>query len=175
MPVQTDHLADEIKEITTGLNVVRADLAGFKASVETELKYIHATANSLVKLLTRATIAILAGAAGIIWSSSALNSEVKYQGIRIDKVDQRLDKVDQRLDKVDQRLDKVDGRLGELSSEVKQQGLRLEKIEGRLDQLSAEVKQHGVGLNKVDQRFDKVDQQFGQVLQRLDQLVPKAK
>jgi tetrahydromethanopterin S-methyltransferase subunit G len=144
MPVQTDHLADEIKEITTGLNALRADVAGFKGSVDTELKYIHAAANSLVKVLTSAAIAILAGAAGVIWSSSALNSEVKYQGIRFEKVEHRLDE--------------VDGRLDQLSSEVKQQGVRLEKVEQRLDQ-----------------RFDKVDQQLGQVLQRLDQVVPKAK
>lgn len=172
MPVQTDHLADEIKEIATGLVDLRTDLAGFKGSVETELKYIHAAANSLVKVLTGATIAILAGAIGVIWSSSALNSEVKYQGVRIDKAEQRFDK--------------VDGRLDQLSSEVKQQGIRLDKVDGRLDQLSSEVKQQGVRLDKVEQRldkvdqrleqrFDKVDQQFGQILQRLDQVVPKAK
>ena len=28
MPVQTDHLADEIKDITTGLADLRTDLAG---------------------------------------------------------------------------------------------------------------------------------------------------
>jgi predicted nucleic acid-binding Zn-ribbon protein len=165
MPVQTDHLADEIKEIATGLVDLRTDLAGFKGSVETELKYIHAATNSLVKVLTGATIAILAGAVGVIWSSSALNSEVKYQGVRIDKVEQRFDK--------------VDGRLDQLSSEVKQQGIRLDKVDGRLDQLNSEVKQQGVRLENVEQRleqrFDKVDQQFGQILQRLDQVVPKAK
>ena len=88
-----------------------------------------------MRVLTTATIAILAGAAGIIWNASVFNYEVKQHGIRIDQLSSEVKQQGVRLDKVDQRFDKVDGRLDQLSSEVKQQGVRLDKVNQRLDKV----------------------------------------
>jgi hypothetical protein len=44
-------------------------------------------------------LVILVGASiGVTWNASALNSEVKHQGQRLEKVEARLDAIDRKLD-----------------------------------------------------------------------------
>jgi predicted nucleic acid-binding Zn-ribbon protein len=111
MPVQTDHLADEIKDLTASVIGLRTEFAGFKGSVETELQLTR----TLGKFVAGFLVAIVASAFGLTWQAGALNAEVKLNAIQLEKrmdkleakVDQRFGQIEQQLGQIVQRLDQV--------------------------------------------------------------------
>jgi archaellum component FlaC len=119
MPVLTDQLAEEIKGLTTSVNGLRTDFAGFKASTETQLKTIVGIGRWVAASFAGGVLTIAVGAAGVIWAASALHSKVEQQGVRLDKVEQRLDKVDQQLGQVNQQLGQIIQRLDQVAPKTK--------------------------------------------------------
>jgi len=117
MPVQTDHLADEIKDLAASVNGLRADFAGFKRSVEKELQLTR----TLGKFVAGFLVAIVASAFGLAWQAGALSAEVKLNAVQLEK---RMDKLEARFDKleakVDQRFGQVDQQLGQIIQRLDQ-------------------------------------------------------
>jgi hypothetical protein len=92
MPVLTDTLAEDIKGLTASMHTLREDFAGFKA----DMRLVRWVGTFFAGILV-----VLVGAAiTLSWGASALNSEVKQQGVRLDKVEGKLDLILQRLDQV---------------------------------------------------------------------------
>jgi len=140
VPVQTDHLADEIKGLTDSVNDLRADFAGFKGSVEKELQLTRTLGKWILAAFTSIAIVALTGAGGLIWSAAVLSNEVKHQSVRLDKIELRLDKMDQRLDKMDQRFDRLDQQVIQLDKRMDKTDAKLDLILQRLDQAAAKAK-----------------------------------
>ncbi len=136
MPVLTDQLAEEIKDLTTSVNGLRTDFAGFKASVDTQLAFVKWVGT----VFTAVLIMIVTGTGGLIWSASALHSKVEQQDGRLDKIEGRLEKIEQQ----DGRLDKIEGRL----EKIDQQFGRFDKIEQQLGQLILNVDRIAIPKNK---------------------------
>jgi hypothetical protein len=104
MPVLTDSLAEDITGLTASIHALREDFAGWKGSIETELNLIRTLGKWILAAFTSIAIVALTGAGGLIWCAATLSSEVKHQGVRIDKLEAKLD---QRLDVMLQRLEQV--------------------------------------------------------------------
>jgi hypothetical protein len=87
MPVQTDHLADDIKELTLSVNGLKTAFASFRGSVETQfalLKWIGVFFASVL-------VAVVGGAVAVSWTASSVVSEIKQQGVRLEKIERQLD------------------------------------------------------------------------------------
>jgi hypothetical protein len=110
MPTPTDEkLAlgiDEVKEDLANFRVevverfgaVEKDLAGFRSGVETELRIIRKLGTWLLGGVFGVVAALVTGAATIGWAASAVVSEVKNQGQRMDKLEGRLDAMGKQLE-----------------------------------------------------------------------------
>ena len=121
---ESDHrLADEVKGLAASVNDLRSDFRVFERSVEKELKIIR----WLGVFFSAILLAVVGGSGRMVWAAATLTAEVKYQGVRLDKVDQRLDKVDQRLEKIEQQL-------GQQATNLTQVNQQLGLIFQRLDQ-----------------------------------------
>ena len=110
MPVPTELLADEIKDLTVSMGALRTEFAGFRGVVETKLSLIEAIGRWIVRFSAGVLVAIVVGAASIAWRASSLESEVRQQGVRLGRVEQqlgRLDKIEQQLGQIIQRLDQA--------------------------------------------------------------------
>ncbi len=91
-PTATDQqLADRLAEL-------RADFAGFRSGVETELRIIRKLATWLLGGVFSLVAMLITGAATVAWSASAVVSDVKHQAERLDKLDARLDAIGKQLD-----------------------------------------------------------------------------
>jgi predicted nucleic acid-binding Zn-ribbon protein len=134
-------LSDEVKGLAASVNRLHSDLYGFERSVEKELKFIRWVGVFFAVTL----VAVVGGSGRVVWDAATITAEVKHQGVRLDKVDQRLDKMEQQLG---------------------HQATNLNKVEQRLDKVEQQLGQQATSLNQVNQ-------QLGLILQRLDQVVPK--
>jgi chaperonin cofactor prefoldin len=67
-------------------------------------------------------VAIFIGSGRVIWEAAVVTTEVKYQGSRLEKVENRLEKVENRLEKVEKRLDSIDGKLDVLIRRAESKG-----------------------------------------------------
>ncbi len=105
-----DALAEDMKELTRSVRDFGNDLL-----------WIKRIGAFVAALLVAAGI----GSGRLIWDASALNSDVKQQGGRLEKIEGRLDGIDGRLDRVERRLDRVEG--------------RLDGIDGRLDAIGKQL------------------------------------
>jgi tetrahydromethanopterin S-methyltransferase subunit G len=93
-PEVSADLADFRVEVSERFGQVESKLAG----IEKELGIIRKLGTWLLGGVFGLVAALITGAATIGWSASAVNSEVKHQGQRIDQVEKRLDAMDQKLD-----------------------------------------------------------------------------
>ncbi len=84
-------VAERFEKVTERFGAMEKDLHGFRGSVETELRIIRRQAAWLVGGVFGLIAAMITGAATIAWSASAVVSEVKHQGQRLDKIESRLD------------------------------------------------------------------------------------
>lgn len=110
MPTATDpQLADRLAD-------QRTEFASFRSAVETELRLIRKVGNWILGVAVGIVAAMITGAATVGWSASAVVSEVKHQGERLDKLELRLDamerKHNERLDSVERKLDTLISRTG---------------------------------------------------------------
>ena len=92
-------VASEIKALQNGQATIHTELA----TIKTELKFIKWLGGFSAALL----MGVIGGAGSVIWSASALSSEVRQQGSRLEKVEGRLDRIDQQLGQIIQRLDQA--------------------------------------------------------------------
>lgn len=99
--IPTEQLADEIHEVRRDLSALRADFAGFRAAVETELGIIRKLGTWLLGGVFGLIAALLTAAVSFGWSAS----EAKHQVDRIDKTEKRLDGIDAKLDTLIRRGD----------------------------------------------------------------------
>jgi hypothetical protein len=84
------------------------DLAAFRLETEKRFGAVETTLAGILEQLkfirwigvffAGVLVTIVATSIGITWSASALNSEVKTQGQRLDKVEARLDAMGKQLD-----------------------------------------------------------------------------
>jgi hypothetical protein len=121
MPVATDTLAEDIKGLTASMHAMREDFAGWKGSVETELNLIRTLGKWILAAFTSIAIVALTGGGGLIWSAATLSSEVKHQGVRIDKLEAKVDRLEQ---KVDQGFGQINQQLGLISQRLDQVGAK---------------------------------------------------
>ena len=96
-----DGLADEMKEVAKSVRDFGNDLVWIKR---------------IGAFIAAFLLAAVAASGRLIWDASALNSEVKQQGSRLEKFEGRLDRVEKRLDGIDGRLDGVAKQLDTLIS-----------------------------------------------------------
>lgn len=98
-PSATDEkLAERIDGLAERVTELRTDYAGFRASVETELKLIRKLGDRLLSVGIGIIGTMIIGAATIAWAASAVVSDVRHQGDRIDKIEARLDAMGKQLD-----------------------------------------------------------------------------
>jgi outer membrane murein-binding lipoprotein Lpp len=133
MPVETDHLADEIKDLTASVNHVRADFAGFKGSVERELQRVR----TLGKFVAGVLVAIMASSLGFAWQAGALSMEVRMSAVHLEK---RMDKLETRFDKLEAKVDQLETRFDKLDAKVDHIEQQLGLILQRLDPAAAKTK-----------------------------------
>ncbi len=89
MPVQTDHLADDIKELTEGVNGLKTEFAGFRGSVETQFAFLK-----WIRVFSaRVLVALMGGAFAVSWTASSVVSEIKQQGVLVQKIERGLDQL----------------------------------------------------------------------------------
>ena len=83
---------------------MRNEFTGFRSSVETELRLIRKLGGWFVWRMFVVFISVVVGAATVGWNASAVVAEVKYQGLRLDKIEQRqeasAEKVEKQLDTI---------------------------------------------------------------------------
>lgn len=98
--------------------ILRTEFSESRGQVNTHLGFIK----WLGVFISGILIAFFAGAVNVAWNASALYSEVKQQGTRIEKLEKNVEKLDEKLDKtlatvlqrfdqIERRLDKIDSRL----------------------------------------------------------------
>jgi hypothetical protein len=92
------------EKLAADLTAFRIEAAGKFSAIEAELKVIRKLGTWLLGGVFGLVAALITGAATIGWSASAVNSEVKHQGQRIDQVEKRLDAMDQKLDLIISRI-----------------------------------------------------------------------
>jgi outer membrane murein-binding lipoprotein Lpp len=80
-------LTSEVKDLTRSVDSLRNEFTGFRSTVETQLGVIKWIGVFFAGVL----VALVAGAINVAWNASALNSEVKSQGGRLDKIESKLD------------------------------------------------------------------------------------
>ncbi len=102
------------KEVNADLGELRAEFAGFRGRVETELGLFRSIAKGIADKLVALIVAVFVGMAGVIggafvvgWQLSALNSEVKVQGSRLDDLKSESKAHGERLDKIEGKLDAI--------------------------------------------------------------------
>jgi archaellum component FlaC len=96
-------LTNEVKDLSRGVDALRNEVTGFRASAETQLGFIKWVGVFFAGIL----VALVGTSINVAWNASALNSEVKAQGGRLDKVESRLDKIDGRLDGIGKQLEAI--------------------------------------------------------------------
>jgi hypothetical protein len=75
------------------------------AAVETELRIIRKLGTWLLGVGAGIIGTMIVGAATVAWAASAVVSDVKHQGQRIDRIEGRLDAMGRQLDAMGKQLD----------------------------------------------------------------------
>jgi hypothetical protein len=75
-------LAQEVRELGRrlegGMADIRADLAGFRGEVKNDLRWIKGIG-----------AALLAGSGWVLWNAATATAEVRHQGMRLEKLEER--------------------------------------------------------------------------------------
>ena len=71
------------------------------AGIERDLKFIRWIGAFFAMIL----VALVTGSVTVAWNASAVVSEVKHQGERLDKVEKQLEHQGERLDRIEKQLD----------------------------------------------------------------------
>jgi len=110
----TEHLAenptdlhDQPKSLAASVNNLRTDFAGFRGSMESDMRTIRWAGSFFAAIL----VVLVGCAINPSWQAAVLNTDVKVQGSRLEKVEQRLDRADQQLDQIERRFDRVNAQL----------------------------------------------------------------
>ena len=128
-PAPTDLMAGDLKRLEesslrvaarmdgleAGIRDLREGFAGFRGRVDAYLGFMKWLGVFVAGIL----VAVVAGTGRVVWDASAVNTEMKHQGVQFDAMSTEVKQQGTRLDA--------------MSTEVKQQGTRLENVEKRLD------------------------------------------
>lgn len=99
--------SDELKKLAGDFSTTRSDFSGFSAKASVQLALIKWVGVFFSGIL----VALVAGAVNIAWHASALNSEVRHQGRRLEKIEKNSEVVIQHLEGIERRLDAFAARL----------------------------------------------------------------
>jgi hypothetical protein len=103
----TQSLSNNLQALSTDVSTLRSGFSEFRAQVNIQLAFIKWVGVFLSGIL----VALVAGAVNIAWNASALNSEVKQQGARIEKIEKNSEAIIQHLEQIERRLETVAARL----------------------------------------------------------------
>ncbi len=105
----TELLAEDVRDLRESNRQIAVEIKGILtglATVQTELRFIRWIGAFFAGIL----VMLVGGAITLSWNASALNSEVKQQGGRLEKIEQqfgRLDKIEQQLGQVVLKVDHI--------------------------------------------------------------------
>ncbi len=97
MPVPTEMLQEEIRTIYTKLDAIAlalTDILKQLSVAQTELRFVKWIGAFAATFLAGLFVSIIA----LTGNASALNSEVKQQGTRLERIEQQLGRVIERID-----------------------------------------------------------------------------
>jgi hypothetical protein len=118
----TQVLSEDPKSLTREVSASRAEFAsefaGFRSQVNTQLGVIKWLGVFFAGIL----VSLFGGIVNLAWNASALNSEVKQQGIRLDRLEKNSDAILLRLERIDGRLETLGARLDEDNRPRKEPG-----------------------------------------------------
>jgi hypothetical protein len=165
MPVPTDQLSEEIKELglrltarmdglEAGLRGLREEFVIFRERVDTHLAYIKWTGVFFSGIL----VALFLGALSVAYQAGGVSSDVKQQGKLLEQHGEQLKVQGEQLKLQGEQL-KVQG------EQLKLQSNRLDKVEKRLDGVEKR-------LDGVEKRLDGMTKQLDILIRRTE---PKAK
>lgn len=98
---------EQLKNLAAGVNNLRTDFAVFRGSMESDTRTIRWAGSFFAGIL----VVLVGCAINLSWQAAVRNTDVKVQGSRLEKVEQRLDRADQQLDQIERRFDRVDAQL----------------------------------------------------------------
>jgi hypothetical protein len=126
-------LSDDFKELKKELVDFRLETSKFMAQISTQLGFFKWIGMFFSGIL----VALVAGAVTITWNASAMNSELKEQGRRIEQLSKGLEQQGRRLEQQGTRLEQQGTRLEQLSNGWETIMERLDRIDRRLEALGA--------------------------------------
>ena len=97
----TQVLSDDLKTLRKEVSDFRLESSRFMAQVSSQLAFLKWIGVFFSGIL----VALVCGAVTVAWNASAVNSEIKQQGMRIERMSRNSDDLIQRLDRIDRRLE----------------------------------------------------------------------
>ena len=106
MPTETDaKLAADIADLRVAMERRFGEVGGQLAAIQAELGLIRKLGDRLFGTAIGIIGTMIFGAATVAWAASAVSSDVRHQGGRIEKVETLLEATGKRLDRVESRLE----------------------------------------------------------------------
>jgi hypothetical protein len=90
----TEVLAEDLKELARAVGELRTEFGEFRSEVRTGLGVIKWVGVFFAGIL----VSLVTGTIGMAWNASAVVSDVRQHGERLDKVEKRLDGIESKLD-----------------------------------------------------------------------------
>lgn len=105
----TQAVSDDLKKLwgefssfrSVEFSTFRSEFAGFRAQVNVQLALIKWVGVFFSGIL----VALVGAAVNIAWNASALNSDVKQQGMQISKIEKGSEAILEKLDRIERRFD----------------------------------------------------------------------
>ena len=159
----TQSVSDDLKGLTKDFSAYQTEFAAFRGQVNVHLAYIKWVGVFFSGIL----VALISGTAGFAWNASALNSEVKQQGVRTGNIEAVVQRQGVRIENINGEIQKQGSRIESIEVEVRRQGTRIENID-------AEVRQLGTRLEKIEKNSESILQHLEQIGRRLDSAKPRS-
>ena len=102
----TQNLSDDLKKLSGDFADFRSDFSGLRSQVNVQLAFIKWVGVFFSGIL----VALVSGAVTIAWNASALNSEVKQQGLRVEKIEKNSETITHQLERIEHRLESMAAR-----------------------------------------------------------------
>ena len=103
----TQHLSDDLKKLSGEFSTFHSEFSAFRAQVNVHLAFIKWVGVFFSGIL----VALIAGAVTVAWNASALNSEVRQQGSRMERIEKNSDAIIQHLERIERRQEAATVRL----------------------------------------------------------------
>jgi len=90
----TEVLAGDLKDLARSVGELRTEFAEFRVEVRTQLGVIKWVGGFVAGVL----VALVVATVGVAWNASAVVSDVRSHGARLDQVEKRLSGIEAKLD-----------------------------------------------------------------------------